>query len=379
MGEAILGMPGPWADDKCEASDPYTTKIGGLPDWPFPNISSRSDLLSCHACGNSLCLVAQVYAPVSTNSLKIEERVIYIFSCAMPKCGSSPVSWRALRVQKSSSVEKSNITCHEVVPQTTSPLSVSTVDWWEDKWPFDLKEDDDGDEDCIDLEELARALSEAATLASHPKKQNNPKKQNKVSHSKAVLEPSSVSKTARGVFDDKTPVLPCFYVYLQEEKLSKEVASISSSYTSLSIGESRRGLVDHTQEEKWEEEAYEYDRALNADRTYLKFKKRMDAYPDQCFRYSYGGNPLLATGRAPDAEICRLCGGSRHYEMQLMPALLYFLHGEALDCREYSLENWNWMTVIVYTCSVNCSLSDKENISAEGWIVAEEVVIVQYE
>lgn len=120
-------------------------------------------------------------------------------------------SWRAFRVQKSSSVEKSNITCHEVVPQATSPLSVSTVDWREDKWPFDSKEDDDGDEDCIDLEELARALSEAAILASRPKKQNNPKKQNKVSHSKAILEPSSVTKTARGVFDDKTPGMVCSF------------------------------------------------------------------------------------------------------------------------------------------------------------------------
>lgn len=105
-------------------------------------------------------------------------------------------SWRALRVQKS--IEKSNITCHEVVPQTTSPLSISPTDWREDMWPFDSKEDDDGDKDCIDLEELGRALSEAATLASHPKKQN------KVSHSKAILEPSPVSKTAR-VVDDKTP------------------------------------------------------------------------------------------------------------------------------------------------------------------------------
>ncbi|KAF7134843.1 hypothetical protein RHSIM_Rhsim08G0006100 [Rhododendron simsii] len=370
MGKVILGMPGPWADDKCEASDHYTTKIGGLPDWPFPNTSSRSDLLSCSECGNNLSLVAQVYAPVSSNSLKIEERVIFVFGCVMPKCGSSPVSWRALRVQKF--IEKSNIACHEVVPQTTSPLSISTAVWREDMWPFDSKEDDDGDKDCIDLEELGRALSEAATLASHPKKQN------KVSHSKAILEPSPVSKTTR-VVDDKTPVLPCFYVYSQEETFSKEVASISSSYTSLSISENQRDLDNQTQDEKWEEEAYEYDRALNADRTYLKFKKQMDAYPDQCFRYLYGEKPLLATGREVDPGICRLCGGSRHYEMQLMPALLYFLQGEALDCQEYSLENWNWMTVIVYTCSVNCSPSDKENTAAEGWIVAEEVVIVQYE
>lgn len=369
MAEVILGMPGPWADDNYEGSDHYTTKIGGVPDWPIPNTAIRPDLLLCIACGSNLCLVSQVYAPVSSKTLKTEERAIYVFGCVMPKCGSSPMSWRALRVQKSFSVEESNIICHEVVPKATSSLSDSTSDWREDLWTFDSREDD-GNDDDIDLEELGMAFSEAASLASLPKKQNNN------CYPKSNVEPLPVSNTTR-VVNNKTPVLPCFYIYTQEEASSREVTSICSSYTSLSIKEKQNDLDVHAHEETWEEEGYEYDRALNADRTYLKFKKQMDAYPEQCFRYSYGGKALFATGGAGDPGTCRLCGGSRHYEMQLMSPVLYFLQEEARACQEYSLENWNWMTLIVYTCSESCSKSNQENFDSEGWIVAEEAVIVQ--
>ncbi|KAJ4942642.1 hypothetical protein NE237_019478 [Protea cynaroides] len=285
MGGVILGLPGPWAEDYCEVSDHYTTKIGGLPDWPIPRESIPSDLLECGACGSKLCLVAQVYAPISSVTLKIEERIIYIFGCIMPKCGDNFLSWHAVRVQKSYKVEES-ASCKQVTPSTLSSGSISNCNkWWEaDLWTCSSGEDDaDEDKDDIDLEELGRALSEAASLASHFQKQNDG----------GITESARKCSPVRqevGVVHADMPMIPCFYIYSQEEASSRDVNSVCSSYASLSIEEYQSDLDSFKEEETWEEESYEYDRAMYADRTYLKFKKWIDAQPEQCFRYEGSRN-----------------------------------------------------------------------------------------
>ncbi|CAN4106489.1 unnamed protein product [Withania somnifera] len=341
MGLVFLGMPGPWAGHMHEAADHYTTKIGGLPDWPIHLPSTSVDLFNCSACKSDLSLLAQVYAPISKKDWKIEERVIYVFGCLTPECGSTTVSWRAIRIQKSVNSEGLKSQSDRAVSLPASSASDSKKERKKDILSFDfLAEGDDEDDDDIDLAELGRALSEAASLASKSKKPN---------HDRKLTAKTSSPVCASRVIDKKLPVIPCFYIYAEEEKFSKKDASVCSKNISSSIKDHEND--PDSQDETWEVEDYEYDRALNADRVYLKFKKRVDAYPEQCFRYSYGGKPLLASRDAGDPGTCGLCGAARLYEMQLMPPLLYFLQEAVSEKEKHALDNWNWMTLIVYTCS----------------------------
>ncbi|CAN1772871.1 Programmed cell death protein 2-like [Linum perenne] len=366
MDKVLLGMPGPWAKDNREQADHYTTKIGGLPDWPFARESLAPDTVKCAKCGCQLCLVAQVYAPVSAGALKIEERLLLIFGCIMPGCETSSDSWRALRVQKLDDGGAMSMNNGKAVPSTTPSVSDSKTSWFDDL-------DDEDDED-IDLEALGRAFLEAgAALASSSKKECKKKR--------SGAGPSSLPLTpGTRVVDKETPVAPCFYLYTREFKSASAVDSVSSNYSSLSIKEKQYTDGEDSDKETWAPEAYEYDSALNADRTYLKFKKQLDANPDQCFRYSYGGKALLAAQEVTDAGRCKLCGGSRSYEMQLMPTVIYFLQEAADDHLRRTLENWDWLTLLLYTCAkFACQSCSNASSTVDGWIVAEEIVILQSE
>ncbi|KAK7410848.1 hypothetical protein VNO78_01996 [Psophocarpus tetragonolobus] len=341
MGGTLLGLPGPWAEDYREPADPYTTKIGGLPDWPLP---VNADLLRCAACASQLCLVAQVYAPLS------QHRSLFVLGCVSPECGTA---WRVLRVQNVAHIHPS--------PQN------------QPAWVAEAPRVNVSDDEDMDLEQLGKALFEAATLASNTnRKKPRKKRQTKLPSSSPHPKPATVVQ-------NDVPVVPCFYIYPQEE--SSSAGDISSSYSSLSIKGSENDVEDSDPseaEQAWEKEQYEYDKALTADRTYLKFKKRLDAYPKQCFRYSYCGKPILAAADEINPGNCKLCGSPRQFEMQLMPPLLYFLQ-EALGDRRHLVKNWDWMTLVVYTCSESCCVEIEHTKSNMGWIVTEESVVAQCE
>ncbi|KAL1290808.1 hypothetical protein HN51_059327 [Arachis hypogaea] len=354
----LLGMPGPWAHNHREPADPYTTKVGGLPDWPLPNHAVDANLLHCGNCGTKLCLIAQVYAPLSIPNRSLQQRLLFLFGCLTPKCHS----WRVLRLQNIHDADDNSLLAH--VPDEPSAAAA-------------LSNDDDS-EDEVDVQELGKALFAATTFATPSNlKTKKKKKKNK----KKTPGSQNHKPPAAAPLDADTPVMPCFYIYTQEEPPSKDLNSVCSSYSSLSVKENGNDAEYHSQtEETWDKEQYEYDKALTADRTYLKFKKRLDSYPEQCFRYSFGAKPLLAAAAEIDPGSCGRCGRPRQFEMQLMPPLLYFLQETLEGEQRQMIENWEWMTLIAFTCSESCHEQiEQAKPDSKGWIVVEEIVVAQYE
>ncbi|GBG80322.1 hypothetical protein CBR_g30690 [Chara braunii] len=100
LGPVLLGLPGAWSEDPLEECDRYTTKVGGVAGWP-EGFKPQQELLCCRVCGHELALVVQAYAPLPHGSnLRSAERTLYLYGCLQKGCGSKPLCWRVLRVQR---------------------------------------------------------------------------------------------------------------------------------------------------------------------------------------------------------------------------------------------------------------------------------------
>jgi pre-rRNA-processing protein TSR4 len=185
--------------------------------------------------------------------------------------------------------------------------------------------------------------------------------------------------------------LPCFYVYCDSEVLIRDRnATVNGKVQELAELKPLPAVEEPTAavegvKELWEGEEYEPDHSLSADRTYLKFKKKLDLNPEQCYRYCFGAQPLWAREVQQQPGPCAACGGPRVYEMQLMPPLLYFLQQAYKDLppSSYATHDWEWSTVIVFSCAQSCSQGAGDQAMIVGdqteWIAIKEATILQTE
>ncbi|KAL2628954.1 hypothetical protein R1flu_013640 [Riccia fluitans] len=399
--EVSLGLPGAWADESNELADHYTTKVGGQPDWPGTLVPLiKSDQLKCGSCGGYLSLVTQVHAPLTSDGLNFPERTLYILGCPAQGCGISQTSWRTIRVQKNTLEDpapeiegiveraESNDSSRSGAPD---PIDLewggtsrrqdeddrTQGDWWGDN-PWDLPVEESSYEiESMNLQELQSSLTEAARVAA-----TVPGTQNRSNTRR--LNPGTVVR--RNPDRIILPVLSCFYIYTQAEStgVGPSTSGTHPQRDLQTLGENE-GPGDENEDsgEMWGSEDYEPDQALYADRTYLKFKKKLDYHPEQCFRYSFGGRPLYATDERSDPANCTACGGPRVFEVQLMPPLLYYLQQAHRDLppTSYGPEDWEWHTVLVFSCAQSCIQEESQQLTVLGektdWSFIEEATILQ--
>ncbi|OQR76323.1 programmed cell death protein 2-like [Tropilaelaps mercedesae] len=86
------------------------------------------------------------------------------------------------------------------------------------------------------------------------------------------------------------------------------------------------------------------------DKTFKRFKKIVDSYPEQILRYCKGGEPLWVSNQDLPKRVphCELCKGPRVFEFQVMPHALNMLKNDLLD----------WGTLAIYTCAKSCDTDE---------------------
>ncbi|ETW08989.1 hypothetical protein, variant [Aphanomyces invadans] len=331
-GDAVLlGIPA--KDVRVDETCPYTAKLGGIPAWFNAANSIPDSQLHCPQCHNSLYLVAQIYAPVTT------PRSLYIFGCNSAKCVTVPNSWRVFRFQvddteQSKPAAPESTTTHCVAPNSST-------------WGRGDSDDDSDDDNwssiggstwgsnvttatCdIDLEALLNARDNAiaqSTKRMQPQQPSATKAEVPSTVAGEVDEPIATRPHFASIFlnvDDEPAVsgtekfthetqLLNAYLADEEKENASEVArlrNILKNKPSDSPTTSDGGVGDH---------AESYERTPLRDKLFLRFQKRVKRSPSQCLRYNYGGEPLWPS--PPPANLvvpnCQ-CGEARVFELQV--------------------------------------------------------------
>ncbi|KAG6412564.1 hypothetical protein SASPL_125246 [Salvia splendens] len=118
--------------------------------------------------------------------------------------------------------------------------------------------------------------------------------------------------------------------------------------------ETGNALVSRSRTEGSDGNLMKYFKASDENSSWASFQERISSAPEQVLRYSSSSQakPLwpISSGRPskPDIPRCNHCGGTRAFEFQVLPQILYFFH---VKDGEDSLD---WATIAVYTCEASC-------------------------
>lgn len=329
----LIGLCDGELDCKKYQSSYLTNKVGGQPDW-WP-VAPRQPP-RCGRCGAPLAQVVQVYCPLEASPY---HRDLHLFACPGAECSGRADCWRVLRSQ----CLETEVTAAQTSsrPAPAQEASLSATDWCEAADDWGMEEGDDGWGGSLKKE------SQVQEKAAAPE-----------TEAVSEMDVSSRLQDLRlGESEKDVPIFRPFFISVMEESdLCGEEGDLEHAQKLLREYEKREGVTvgEVEGDEGGGEEKYEKTKARHGDAVFSRFMKKISLCPQQILRYCRGGKPLFISeppsNLAQVVSACGSCGGSRTFELQLMPALVSLLRGKDGGA-EVELE---FGTVLVYTCTNSC-------------------------
>ncbi|KAL2239015.1 UNVERIFIED_CONTAM: Programmed cell death protein 2-like protein [Sesamum indicum] len=340
----------------------FPSKAGGTPAWLDPiNLPSEKSSL-CDFCGEPLQFLLQVYAPLPEESTF--HRTLFVFMCPSMTCllRDQHEQWKRHPETPSRSVKV--FRCQ--LPRVNSFYSSEAPAEDGTEQPLTA-----GGNPCPPFppahhpKKFALCVMDVSTNTDHM-----PAKQNCVigaGHGKGIkfvvavekhgIVPGNtrlligglvtqVTKSSVGRWTHLTKNLNQYEIANEDEgELDEEMANDEGSASSLISRSRTDGSFGKLQT---------YFKGNGENRSWASFQERISLAPEQVLRYSSSAEakPLwpVSSGRPSKLDIpkCNYCGGTRGFEFQVLPQLLYFFHVKDSE------DSLDWATIVVYTCEASC-------------------------
>ncbi|KAG0199199.1 hypothetical protein BGX28_007469 [Mortierella sp. GBA30] len=434
LSPILLGMPDSPMETK-DDTDPYVTKIGGVPLWLDDDRPAPARYGICQACGKDMYLLLQAYVPLEKSPY---DRVVYVWACNQRLCMRKQGSFRVVRALKlnaeyAQKLEKKSkpATAHVRKPAVGAPAANPFAA----PGAFDMGNALFGGAGAGFNNPFAPPSSSANAFAPPPgvgigspapaptsfASVASTNMSGKIESSETAEEVDQEEAVEATVWPKTLLAFSPHYLYITEEiledSIDDEIAQRYSHFVAMEEG------VNNDDDEpqggaSWSGEAYEKaSLPKGVDKAFTKFTERVQAWPDQCVRYDFPGIPLLFSFSDPTARMllppnvnqhskhttpsahripkCPACNGPRGFEFQLMPNLLSLLD---VTSKKYLSEDekrglkdrkgaqvfdigMEWGTILVYSCIEDCfGKATSNRVADEGKVrYFEEIVLVQFE
>ncbi|XP_053684145.1 programmed cell death protein 2 [Sabethes cyaneus] len=302
----------------------FRSKVGGKPAWlDLKNIPLPKDLL-CEECGDPCVFLCQVYAPLD-ESERCFHRMLFLFVCLRATC-YRPNQCNNILVYRSQ------------LPRRN------------DYYDFDPPNEE------TRAEPVPSPVPLCAVCGCHgPQKCSRCKQANYcgVVHQRIDWKHGHKSSCSGEVNQSEpTKILfPQNEIVTEPEKIEQKSNLSEQENEQKQMEEyerlSKQGKTGELSELS-ESELDKYSEQVD-DKTFARFRKRIEAEPEQVLRYDRKGSPLWISDVLPEAvPDCENCGAARVFEFQIMPQLLNNLDNSNID----------WGTLAVYTCEQSCDRPD---------------------